>query len=214
MYQFSEVEMSDTNLKKHIAETAYNVGYTAKLHFASFDMIEKLPGIISFISMAFGVYALAYAELSTKFTSSTLLVLGIIGMYISLNNKDKSDYESKGIVLTGLFNELKHLMPLTEGSSVDQAAIPDKLKDIENRFNQSCMSTHVLFASWLAHYKFFWEQQIQWIADHKVFSFWRDKVPLSLWFSLLLVIVVVTSHAVDILPNICEVLNEKSDGSN
>ncbi len=40
--------MDINNLKKHIAETAYNVGYSAKLHFASYEMIERLPGLISF----------------------------------------------------------------------------------------------------------------------------------------------------------------------
>ncbi|MDE5307706.1 SLATT domain-containing protein [Providencia stuartii] len=87
--------MENNNLLKHISETGYNVGYSAKLHFASFEMIEKVPGLLSFISLAFGVYALAFAELSTKLASSTLLVLGIVGLYISLKNSDKSDFEQK-----------------------------------------------------------------------------------------------------------------------
>ena len=92
--------MDNNNLKKHIAETGYNVGYSAKLHFASFEMIEKLPGLISFISMAFGIYALAFSELSTKLMSCTLLVLGLIGLYITMKNSDKANYEEKGVKLT------------------------------------------------------------------------------------------------------------------
>ena len=33
--------MEKNDLLKHIAETGYNVGYTAKLHFASYELIEK-----------------------------------------------------------------------------------------------------------------------------------------------------------------------------
>jgi hypothetical protein len=200
--------MEKNDLLKHIAETGYNVGYTAKLHFASFDMIEKLPGVISFISMAFGIYALAYAELSTKLTSSTLLVLGIIGMYISLNNKDKPNYETKGIALTGLFNELKHLATKVNDDPINNTDISNSLRDVESRFNQNCMSSHVLFASWLAHYKFFWEQQIGWIEQHKTFSFWRDRIPLSLWFLLFLIITFSFFQAVDVIPSICDALKD------
>ena len=173
--------MDIDNMKKHIAETAYNVGFTAKLHFASHDIIEKVPGIISFISLALGVYALVFPELSTKIISSTLVVIGISGVYISLKGADKKDLEDKGVVLTSLFNELKHLMSEIQQESSDQSSISQQLKDIENKYNQNCVSNHIMFASWFAHYKFFWEQQIGWIEEYRPFSFWRDKVPLNLW---------------------------------
>jgi hypothetical protein len=34
------------------------------------------------------------------------------------------------------------------------------------------------------HYKFFWQHQIEWIDEQKQFTFWRDKVPLSLSLTL------------------------------
>jgi len=136
--------MSSQVLKKHIAETAYNVGYSAKLHFASFEMFEKLPGIISFISLAFGVYALGYIELSNRFTSTTLIVLGIIGVYISLKNNNDEDYENKGIILTDLFNELKHLMSEAKKDDSDIGMLSNTLKDIESRYNQNCASNHII----------------------------------------------------------------------
>ena len=36
-------------LLQQIARTAYNVGFGAKKHFATYDMVEKLPGIIEFL---------------------------------------------------------------------------------------------------------------------------------------------------------------------
>lgn len=195
--------MSTQLLKKHIAETAYNVGYSAKLHFASFEMFEKLPGVISFISLAFGVYALGYIELSNKFTSTTLIVLGIIGIYISFKSNNDQEYETKGVVLTDLFNELKHLMSEAEKEDCEIDLLSNNLKDIENRYNQNCASTHIMFASWFAHYKFFWEQQIGWIEKHKKFSFWRDKIPLTLWISIIFLIVLLLLRCTNIIGDFC-----------
>ncbi|MFP3354465.1 SLATT domain-containing protein, partial [Pseudoalteromonas sp. SIMBA_153] len=87
-----------------------NVGYAAKLHFSSFELSEKLPSLISFISISCGIYALVYDELSTKFASSTLVILGVIGIYVSLKSNNDQDFKAKGDELTDLFNELKHLM--------------------------------------------------------------------------------------------------------
>lgn len=196
--------MDINNLKKHIAETAYNVGYSAKLHFASYEMIERLPGLISFFSMAFGIYALAFSNLSTKFMSCTLLVLGLIGLYISMKNGDKETYEEKGIALTGLFNELKHLMSDAKSQSPNTPDIESKLNDIEQRYNNSCASNHIMFTTWFAHYKFFWEQQIAWIDEQRKFGFFRDKVPLTFWISLIVMVIIVLLNTDAIMTHICK----------
>lgn len=199
--------MEINSLKKHIAETGYNVGYSAKLHFSSYEMIEKLPGLISFVSMAFGIYALSFSQLSTKFMSCTLLVLGLIGLYITMKNGDKVDYEGKGVKLTDLFNELKHLMFEAEQQPDETDTIKSKLQDIEGRYNQSCASHHIMFASWFAHYKFFWEQQIGWIEKYRSFSFFRDKLPLTLWMTLLVIISIMLFNYTNLLNLICDLAN-------
>lgn len=196
--------MDINNLKKHIAETAYNVGYSAKLHFSSYEMIERLPGLISFFSMAFGIYALAFANISTKFMSCTLLVLGLIGLYISMKNGNKESYEEKGIALTGLFNELKLLMSDAKSQSPNTPDIANKLNDIEQRYNNSCASNHIMFSTWLAHYKFFWEQQIAWIDEQRKFGFFRDKVPLTFWISLIMMAIIILLNTEAIITHVCE----------
>ncbi|APE05011.1 hypothetical protein BM528_03845 [Alteromonas sp. RW2A1] len=205
--------MDINNLKKHIAETAYNVGYSAKLHFASYEMIERLPGLISFFSMAFGVYALAFSSLSTKFMSCTLLVLGLIGLYISMKNGDKKIYEEKGIALTGLFNELKHLMLDAKSQSPNTTDIANKLNDIELRYNNSCASSHIMFATWFAHYKFFWEQQIAWIDEQRKFGFFRDKVPLTFWISLIVMVIIVLLNTDAIMTHVCKFIQTEGVNS-
>ena len=201
--------MEKNDLLKHIAEAGYNVGYTAKLHFASYEMIEKIPGLISIISMIFGIYALAYEGLSTKSISCTLLGFGIIGLYVSLRKNDIEDYQEKGVVLTGLFNELKHLIGEAKHSTGDLAEYSVKLVAIETQYNNNCASQHIMFASWFAHYKFFWEQQIGWIDEYKKMGFFRDKVPLTLWILIIAASIYSVVNYMDIINYVCD-LNTKS----
>ena len=59
--------MNKSDLLKSIAEKGYDIGFGAKKHFATYDIIEKTPGLISFISTAVGVYALVIKSLSGAF---------------------------------------------------------------------------------------------------------------------------------------------------
>lgn len=92
--------MNKDDLLKHIAETAYNVGFGAKKHFSTFDIVSKAPGVISFISLAFGIYALVIDSLNTKLISATLIIIGVIGLYISFYDSKKNDYAENGRELT------------------------------------------------------------------------------------------------------------------
>lgn len=184
--------MNNEDLLKHIADTAYNVGYGAKVHFSTYDIVDKAPGLISFFSMAFGVFSLYIDALSTKHLSATFVVLGIMGLYMSFYNPKKQDYFEVGVKLTNMFNELKRLYVSVKSSEEsDLEVYQDRLEKIEQEFNSSCISRHILFSGWYAHYKFFWQQQIEWVDEQKSFSFLRDKIPLSLSAFVVLVVLVV-----------------------
>lgn len=101
--------MDKKSLLKNIAESGYNVGFGAKKHFATYDILDKTPGAIGLFSTIFGIFALIYEQLSTKFLSASLVVLGIIGVYISFYDLSKGDYEKTGVLLTKLFNQLRNL---------------------------------------------------------------------------------------------------------
>jgi hypothetical protein len=176
-------------LLSRIADTAYNVGYGAKKHFATYDIVEKAPGWIGFISMGVGVFALFVDLLATKQVSAILIIFGISGLLINSYNETKQKYEQKGILLTGIFNELKELYLLVKSSDKSEFVEEnDKLSEIESRFCSNCISKQILFSDWYAHYKFFWQHQIDWVDEQKHFRFWRDKVPLSLTVLCLLII--------------------------
>ncbi|MFM2315546.1 MAG: hypothetical protein RLZZ04_4824 [Cyanobacteriota bacterium] len=181
--------MDKNSLLKDIAETGYNVGFGGRKHFATYDIVDKTPGRISFVSMAFGTYALVFDGLSTEFLSASFVVIGIIGLYISFYDSRKSDYEKAGTALTRLFNELRQLYRTTKSANDD--ALPEykqKLNDIETRYYETSISKQILFSDWYAHYKFFWQVQIDWIDEQKNFKLLRDKIPLT--FSLTVILAV------------------------
>ena len=196
--------MNKENLLKNIADTAYNVGFGAKKHFATFDIVDKSPGLISFLVIAFGIYALAIDSLSTDFLSATFIVLGISGLYISFLQPKKDEYENAGIELTKLYNRLYKLYIRAKDS--EEKALQDlleELEEIESSYYSISISKQILLSDWYAHYKFFWQHQIDWVDEQKNFNFFRDKVPLSLSLTLILLIAMLIYWFLDLQKFIC-----------
>ncbi|MCJ2136848.1 SLATT domain-containing protein [Methylobacterium sp. J-026] len=167
--------MDKAGLLKSIAETGYNVGFGAKKHYATFDIVEKAPGWIGFISTGFGIFGLVYESLSAKLPSATLTFLGVSALYISFYRSKK--YDEVGRQLTQLFNQLRDLYRSVEGGAnlIESATI---LKEIESKYYSIAISRQILFSDWYTHYKFFAQQQIDWINEQKNFT-WKDMWPLS-----------------------------------
>ncbi|MAY36434.1 MAG: hypothetical protein CMN84_10070 [Spongiibacteraceae bacterium] len=200
--------MNRTDLLRAIAEKGYDVGFGAKKHFATYDIIDKAPGLIGFLSMAYGVLSLVVANPSAEITSAVLIVLGIMGLYISFHDHKKTEYESAGRTLTELCNELKALyfvVKSKEDEKVEQKLV-DRLSEIESRYYSKCISSQILFSNWYAHYKFYWEHQIGWINEQLNFSFFRDKVPLSLWGALIIVVITFVCRLLGDVTWVCDAL--------
>lgn len=170
--------MDKNSLLKNIATTGYNVGFGAKKHFATYDIVEKAPGWISFISTAFGIYALIFDNLSTKFLSATFIIVGIVALYISFY--DSKAYKEAGKKLTQQFNCLRNLYCTVHSTDeADLIKYIQQLSAIENEYYNVSISKQITFSDWYAHYKFFWQHQIDWINEQKKFKLFRDKIPLS-----------------------------------
>ncbi len=146
--------MDKDGLLRSIAETGYNVGFGAKKHFATYDIVEKLPGWIGFVSLAVGIFSLVFEELSAKVPSACLAVAGVAGLYISLYDHRKGDYERGGIELTRIFNELRTLYRQVQGGA-DLGASLTALRTLEDAYYGTGISKQVAFSDWYAHYKFF-----------------------------------------------------------
>jgi len=179
--------MDKGSLLKSVAETGYNVGFGAKKHFATFDIVQKTPGWIAFLSLSIGVFALVYEPLSNTFVGASVVVLGIAGLYVSLYDGDKLSYEQHGIKLTKLFTELRDLYRDIKSSTSDGdlPGLQARLKSLEREYYDTGTSKQILFSDWYAHYKFFWQHQIDWIDEQKHFRLFRDKLPLSLMLVLI-----------------------------
>ena len=172
--------MNRDDLLKLIADIAYNVGFGAKKHFATFDIVTKVPGLIRIFSIAVGIYSLALDALPNRFLSASFIILGIISLYISFYDSQKDKYEEAGIALIQLFNELKKLyFHVKEAGDDTLPESIEKLTQIENKYYQLSISKQILFSDWYTHYKFFWQYQIDWVEEQKHFKLFTDKIPLT-----------------------------------
>lgn len=175
--------MKKDQLLKSIAETAYNVGFGGRKHWATYDIVDKVPGLIGFLSTAFGIFALIYEKLSEKSLSAAFIVFGLIALYITFYEPNKSKYAESANKLTTLFNALRDLYRTVEGHPNDDVdTYIDQLHLIEKNYYDTCISKQILFSDWYAHYKFFWQYQIDWLDEQKKFKLFRDKLPLSFMF--------------------------------
>lgn len=164
-----------------IAESAYNLGYGAKKHFATFDLIEKMPGWLSFIALGVGICALFVPPLAANQVSAVMILFGISSLYISAYNTEKPKYEEGGKQLTQCYNKLRSMYYEVQ-SLPDTADVSSYVAAHDMLYSGAfahTVSKQIFLSDWYAHYKFFWQQEIQWIDEHKHFTLLRDKLPLT-----------------------------------
>ena len=175
--------MTKEDLLKQIAESGYNIGFGAKKSFATFDIVDKIPGILNFCVLAIGILALVIDELNIKIVSASLIIFGVIGIYISKYDDKKDEYATSGSKITEMFNELKSLYHSVKAKSDDTNFDEDisKMKEIEDKFYSITIPKQILFSDWYAHYKFFWQwaTHIKWLESKLKLTFWENKIPLS-----------------------------------
>ncbi|MGX5643261.1 SLATT domain-containing protein [Bacillus toyonensis] len=184
--------MNKDALLKELATNGYNVGFGAKKHFATYDIVEKIPVIISVITFMVGLGQLAYPNAPyAQFISLILVIISAFAFYISPYSQDKVKYEEAGVKTTQLFNQLRALYWKVQISSADNFQEEEtQMREIMNEFYAVSMSKQIYGSDWFAHYKFFCQMQIDWIDEQKRFKWYKDKIPKSLVFSILMYIVI------------------------
>jgi hypothetical protein len=173
--------MNKENLLKMIAESGYNLGYGAKKHFATFDLIEKMPGWLGFVAFVVGIYALFVPPLASNQVSAMMLLFGISSLYISPYNTEKQKYEDGGKRLTECYNKLRSMYYEVKSlpENTDFSAHVAAHEALYSGAFAHTVSKQIFLSDWYAHYKFFWQQEIQWIDEQKHFTLLRDKLPLT-----------------------------------
>lgn len=198
--------MNKELLLKDIAESGYNIGYAAKKHLATYDIVEKAPGWISIVSFAFGVLALVVPQLNNEILAVFLLIVAYAVFYFNSYQDNRLEYSKVGSRLTTIFTTLRAL--LYEAKSRDASA---NLDDIETRYrglldeSQSIgISKQIFLSDWYAHYKFFWQAERCWLEEYRPFTFWRDKIPLSATLTgIALVVAIILGPLYRLVSEVC-----------
>ena len=182
--------MRKKELLKEIAINAYNIGFGAKKHFASYDIVIKLPYWISFIVLSVGILQLSYEDFwFQKEVSITLILVSIASLFLNFFNSTKEDYRDKGVELTKLYTELRMLYSKVEGSETNYLEIAEKeMNQILHFYYETSITKQVFLSQWYAHYKFFYEMQTEWLDAELKFKFWKAKIPNSLKFAFFFIL--------------------------
>jgi hypothetical protein len=173
--------MTKEMLLKSLATNGYNVGFGAKKNFASYDIIIKLPSWISFLVLAIGIIQLGYPIIGNcKWLSTILILVSVAALYVNVFNSTVENFEKEGIRLTKIFNQLRNLYLQVESETKTNFTIEvTEMNSIMVDFYSNVISKQVFLSQWFAHFKFFYEMQIDWIDEQLKFKFFKDKVPNS-----------------------------------
>lgn len=174
--------MTKEKLLHTIAVNGYNVGFGAKKNFASHDIILKLPSWIGFVTLAIGILQLGYSTLgNNKELSAILILVSVASLYISIYNSSSDKFEKEGIRCTQLFNQLRDLYFSVQSQNKNDYTNEKVMLDtIMADFYSATISKQVFLSQWFAHFKFFYEMQIDWVDEQLKFKFFKDKFPNSL----------------------------------
>lgn len=190
--------MNKEELQKLIASHGYNVYFGAKKHFATYDIVEKLPRFIALLGVFIGVIQLWKPYLPYGEYISLLLVFGGIYAYtITQYDGEKEKYEQVGKELVDIHNGLKTLYLTVKSDTNNYESNMIKLDELMNKYKEVTISKQILFSSTLAHIKFFGESQIEWMNEELKFKFWKDKIPniykliLILIFGILVLMLII-----------------------
>lgn len=182
----------ETMLKK-IAQKGYDVNYAANLNFATYDIIAKFPGIVSFLSITIGILGLVVPAFQLTGVSVAILIIGILSLYIENFTINKDEYAQRGVDNTALLYRLKNLYFKVKDSDKEDDSFVEEEKDyeaIENDFNATSSTKQILFANWFAHYKLFVEKDYSWMDEQLHFGWWKDKIPGTAKVAFICIVIV------------------------
>ncbi len=189
--------MKKESMLKKIAQKGYDVSYAANLNFATYDIVSKFPSVVSFLSIAIGILGLVVPAFQLMWVSVSILIIGILSLYIENFTVNKEEYGERGGKDTALLYRLKNLYYKVKDWPKEDDDFADVEKEyvaIEKEFNDTACAKQILFANWLAHYKMFVEKDYGWMDEQLHFGFWKDKIPGTakvMLFVIVLVLIVI-----------------------
>jgi hypothetical protein len=187
--------MKKDSMLKKIAQKGYDVSYAANLNFATYDIVSKFPSVVSFLSIAIGILGLVVSAFQLTWVSVSILIIGIMSLYVEHFTVNKEEYGERGRKNTALMYRLKNLYYKVKDLQSEEDDFTEEEKEyeaIEKEFNDTACAKQILFANWFAHYKLFMEKDCGWLDEQLHFGFWKDKIPgTAKVFLLILVLVLI-----------------------
>lgn len=185
------------DLLKRIAERGFEVGYAANLNFATHDIADKVPVLVSFVSTVVGILALVSPFFQLESVAVCLVLLGIVSLYVE--KYPAHEYGDRGKRTMNMLHDLETLYYKVKDNTdpaSDFQEEEEELWTLTIEFIASTSPHQILFATWYANYKFFAEKNYAWIDEQLHFRFWRDKIPATLKVLLCLVLIALAVLAV------------------
>ena len=119
-------------------------------------------------------------------------MVSIVALTMSSYNSEKEEYNKIGTKLTTLFNELKSMYYKVKNSNKDNFTEEvERMREITNEYYEISKTNQIFGSDWWAHYKFFWQHQIEWIDEQKNFKLWKHKIPRSFLVFLIVMALVI-----------------------
>lgn len=154
-----------------IARHGYNVGFGAKKNFATYDIVCKMPGWISLLSLAIGVFFLFIPALADNVVSATLIIIGVANKYVQFYDGTKEEYKVAGDAHTQIFNQLEVVYRnVKSGPDFDYPAVQQKVDALMKTFYQHTLSKQIFVSNCYAHYKFFLDMEKSWVEKEIVLT--------------------------------------------
>lgn len=172
--------MEKEDLLKQIAERAYNVEFGACRNFATYDAVTKIPDFITVGSIIVGILGLVWTEFTVQTVSAVVLVLSVIGLYISRFSDSVEDYKKAGEGLTDCYYKLKTLYIQTKSKNESELSSSYvELDKISEQIKNHYIARQLYFSDIRANYKFFQRDDLAWMDEQLHFGFFRDRVPYT-----------------------------------
>ena len=193
------------DLLKRIAQKGYDVAYGANLNFSTYDIIKKYPGITAFLSICIGIVSFKWQFFATETVSIIMLIFGIASVYVERFTSDIESYGRLGKIHTDQLNSLKDLYYETKHKNEDDdfSNIEARLNMIVSEYNKESQPNQILFSSWYAHYKLFYEKDVSWMDEELNFEVWKDKIPQSMKFILYVILIhIIFYYSADVLSDL------------
>ena len=179
------------NLLSYIARKAYDIGYGADKHFATYNFYRITPNSVSIIALGVGIYQLSrlssgLSPLYGDLLSFLMIIVGLIGFYVGVTANNIEEYSKSGEELTEGFNKLQRIY--SEVKSVEQVDVTEKYSEVEaivKRAKEVSITKHPIpISDWIAHHSFFGMRQSEWVVEELNLTFFKDKVPSNFKFLL------------------------------